>query len=58
MGFLTIKYYETIIARFEVASLQLAKDYVNSENVSSGQIGVYSTFNEAGVENTINIIKQ
>ena len=57
MYYLTIKQQETIVAIVPVASLQLAKQYVASDKVATGQVAVYSTFNKAGVENTINIIK-
>lgn len=58
MAVLTIKYGYTIIAQFEVTSLKTAKDYVNSDKVTRGQIGIFSTFNSAGIENTIKILKQ
>ena len=57
MYYLTIKQHETIVAIVPVASLQQAKHYVASDKVVSCQVAVYSTFNKAGVENTINIIK-
>ncbi|WP_395043149.1 hypothetical protein [Flavobacterium sp.] len=58
MQYLTIIQQQTTIAIVEMPSLKVAKKYVESNKVASGQIGIYSTFNKDGIENTIKIIKK
>lgn len=58
MGILTIKNNETIINKFEVESIKVAKKYVDENTFPASHAFIFSTFNETGVENTINIQKR
>ena len=55
MGVLKISQYGKPIQEFEVASIKLAKKYIDASDSLPSQTFVYSTFNKVGIENTINI---
>ncbi|WP_395074579.1 hypothetical protein [Flavobacterium sp.] len=55
MGVLKICQYGKPIQEFEVASIKLAKKYIDASDSLPSQTFVYSTFNKGGIENTINI---
>lgn len=55
MGVLKISQLGKPIQEFEVASIKLAKKYIDASDSLPSQTFVYSTINKGGIENTINI---
>lgn len=57
MGILSIKNNEKLVNSYEVDSVKKANAFVQENAFPLRYNFVYSTFNDAGIENTINLRK-
>lgn len=56
MCYLTLYQNNVVVNRFEVNGLRQAKEYIQKE--PDGTIGVFSTINQLGIENTLRITRK